>query len=370
MTNRNRGNKGTVLIIDDDMREVKYISWLLEQDGYDTDKLETVYMAPKVVGYNDYDCVIIGDTISEKGRRVDSYDLARRITERCENVGAILVSRNLTSTGIKRFFDAGFDSFIRKPISNQYQLLAAVEESTARKMLRSENPEDKKSLGHLDFFLGLIPKIRERAPDERGKNIYVVGLPASGKNQICSMICSRCSDVIPSMSVPLRYTTRELRMDDDEEYLSILSEKEFDKLLDNGEINKFYTYKGHRYSINVPEPIGRDQLIPTGYEGLLASLDDPDALRVFVGVSKRTMRKRMRNRPKDEKRARLHDVDRYINRFSRFFPSDDRTRGTEFDCVLVSDDAQVWDTPLSSRFNALSIGRLIYPYRRDTNPLH
>lgn len=148
------------------------------------------------------------------------------------------------------------------------------------------------------------------------KRIIIVGPSASGKNILRSRLADR------GYTFDVSYTTREIRKDNNEvdgvDY-NFISDKEFDRMLSNGELYENVEYNGYKYGTGLHEWNTRDVFImePDGI-GCITKEDRKDCFIIYLNVDLTVRVDRMRTERKWREDKIMERVMTDIKKFSNF----------------------------------------------------
>lgn len=177
-----------------------------------------------------------------------------------------------------------------------------------------------------------MPEMHPRGRYEIGKRIILTGPSTSGKSTLAESSCRKA----PSLEMPTRLTTRGMRPSDRNGVgFYFLSDAEF-SLCGALEGIGSYTDGGNRYSPNIPDPDGKDYIVPVCSVGFreMARLYE-DAKLVYCGISLETMAERLKNRPGNEA-SRYDKAQEALKTFREFFPISGSDR--VFDEIILTDN--------------------------------
>ncbi|RMF74699.1 MAG: guanylate kinase [Planctomycetota bacterium] len=151
---------------------------------------------------------------------------------------------------------------------------------------------------------------------KRGKLVVISGPSGTGKTSICDGLLERIPDAVWSVSV----TTRPKRGHEvDGRAYRFVSDEEFDRMLESGELLEHATYVNHRYGTPrrpVEEALaqGKVVIMEIDYQGAAQVAEKiPDSIRVFVlPPTRETLRARLEGRRTESEelqRRRLEKAD-------------------------------------------------------------
>ena len=147
-----------ILVVDDDPRNTRLLTRILEVEGYETRTAPNGESALELLQTWQPDMLLID--VMMPG--MDGFELCRRIKsdERLRLLPTLLVTALTDMSDKVRGLDSGADDFLTKPI-NRAELLARVRTHFRIKLLRDEVVESRESLAKKNRKLAALERMRE-----------------------------------------------------------------------------------------------------------------------------------------------------------------------------------------------------------------